>query len=123
MNSPLTVWNKIAENSYRNTRDLPIKPKKPAALGRKSTPAEFRMYADALEIYDSSMVQYRKDLAEYHIAGARLEEEFRLDLEKEFGMENHPKSGLLYEKARELSSGVGFYSIAETYSSLVDLVK
>ena len=121
MDNRMSVWAKLSENSYKNSREIPTKPKKPA-LGKKSTPIEFRMYADALETYDTSMVQYREELAEYHTNGAKLENEFRFDLEQEFGMMDHPKADLLYLKSRELG-GNDLATIANTYANLVDLVK
>jgi hypothetical protein len=121
MNDKMSVWTKLSENSYKNSREIPTKPKKPS-LGKKSTPVEFRMYADALETYDLSMIQYREELVEYHTVGAKLENEFRHDLEQEFSMTLHPKADLLYAKSRELGDG-NLSSIANTYASLVDLVK
>lgn len=59
---------------------------------------------------------YNKDVA-------RLEAEFKRDLEAAEGLENHPKRDLLYAKAFDLGHSAGYHEVANYYSDLAELLK
>lgn len=67
-----------------------------------------------------------KQIAERNAANAaarKATEECRARVEKEHGMENHPKRDLLWAKAWEHGHSAGLDDVDTWYSDLVELVK
>ena len=118
----MDVWTKLEANAYRNRDPYPERPRKPV-LSKDATPAQIRAYADALEAYDSQLVEYRALVAAWNAHSVALEGEFRRDLEITYDMVGHPKADLLYDKAYEKGHSGGMQEVANYYSDLVELVK
>lgn len=95
------LHRKLHDNSYRNT--LPY-----ARLSYRPTEgdAELRAKAEA-----------------YRAEEARLNAEFRTDLESAYETASSPKKDLLFAKAWELGHSAGFAEVAGYYGDLVELIR
>ena len=118
----MDVWTKLEANAYRNRDPFPSRPRKPT-LAKDATPAQIRVYADQLEVYDEAIKEHLRVVAAYHARSAELEAQFRDDLEHYYGMKGHPKADLLYGKAYDRGHSGGMEEVANHYSDLVELVK
>lgn len=110
----IDVRDKIENNAYANKMpwDLP----KPVI----SEDITVRQSKEILEQYERDKRNYRND---YRAETSRLERLFKEDLEKEFGLENHPKKDRLYDIAYDHGHSSGYFEIYYEYSKLSDLLK
>ena len=87
-------------------------------LGKKSTAAELREHADALDKYEADMVVYRKEMAEYHKGVREVDEAVKQVMLKDVGLQNHPKKDAIYSYCWEQGHAYGY---SEVYTHLVDI--
>ncbi|CAM6054528.1 unnamed protein product [Sphagnum tenellum] len=72
--------------------------------------------------YKSKVPYSKATRAEYRADTRRLINEFRVDLENEFGLTNHPKAELLFEKAWDRGHAGGFQEVYHHYDDLSELL-
>jgi hypothetical protein len=122
----LSVYEKLNANYYETKLQYPTKPKKPSTTIDISTASDDDVFQARLALgdYNSAVAKYDADLKRFRDDEARLHQEFRDDLEREFGMKGHPKADLLYSKAsdRGYDEG-GRYEVYQAYLDLIDLVR
>lgn len=66
---------------------------------------------------------FKKARAEYGAAQQEVQERFKADLFREFGVENNPKRELLFNKAWERCHSEGFFGVAGEFEHLVELIQ
>lgn len=66
---------------------------------------------------------YNKQIKDYNNELRALEEEFKQDLFKEFGVENNPKRERCYNLAYEEGHGYGLSTVYDKFEDLVELIK
>jgi len=66
----------------------------------------------------------RKQRNKYNTENARLNDLFKEDLEKEFGLENHPKKEIIFGKASERSrlNGIRNIDVYDAYEELSEFL-
>lgn len=116
-----SIDDKIKAGAYTNTLEYPKAPSKPS-LPFRATAAQAREYADKLEAYETEKAGNREKIAAYHAETRRIEEQFRADLEAEYGMKDHPKAGVLFSKAWEMGHSSGYGEVASYYDDLHELI-
>jgi hypothetical protein len=117
----MDVHNKVRNGDYSNKMEYPKQPRKPVMPTTKSS-ADVRKYADELEVYETAMVEYKEARTAYYAESARLEAEFRKDLEAEHDMTDHPKRDKLYSMAYSYGHSSGLGEVATHYAEFVELV-
>lgn len=117
----MDVTANIAAGAYVNTLTYPQSPSKPS-LPFRPTAAQAREYADKLEAYEVAKTAQREARAAYSAETVRLEEQFRKDLEEEYGMKGHPKADVLFMKAWDHGHNSGYGEVANYYDSFHELV-
>lgn len=117
----MSVQDKVNSGAYTSRLAYPSTPVKPK-LGPKATSVEARAYADALEQYERELADVRESRDAYNEDQRQLDEQFRRDLEEEFGMKNHPKASLLFAKAWDMGHSAGYGNVLVYYSDLHELV-
>ena len=58
----------------------------------------------------------------YRTEANRIENEFKRDLLEEFGVSDHPKGELLFEKAWERGHSAGYMEVYGVFDDLVELI-
>jgi len=76
--------------------------------------------ADAIERGEA---EYKEARRAYGAETARLEAQFKADLEEETGLQNHPKKDKLYAKAWERGHSGGLSEVYNEYLDLSDLLE
>lgn len=66
---------------------------------------------------------FKESRRRYHELQAEKIAEFKADLEKQFGVEDHPKKDLLWRIAEEEGHSAGYMEVYIWYDRLVDLIK
>lgn len=86
-------------------------------------------FPDVLDSKDYSVkevllddVAYRQALIDYTKASSLLHQEFRDDLLEHLGITDHPKAGLLFDKAWERGHSDGLYYVVQVAEDLVELL-
>jgi hypothetical protein len=82
----------------------------------------WKVTGHTIEIQDDK-TGYRAAQTAYSQETARLEAQFRRDLEDEYSVADHPKASMLYSKAWQLGHSAGLGEVASYYDDLVDLIK
>jgi len=117
----MTVQENINNGVYNNTMEYPKAPAKPV-LAKSATPAEIRAYADFIELYDTAYDVYKSNRVAYNAETTAKRNQFRTDLEAEYGTTGHPKANLLWDMAWENGSSSGLNEVLNWYDRLSDLV-
>lgn len=96
-------------NNYVNKVNFPIKPTKPVLKGK--TPNDYRVYADELEKYEADLEQWKEDLKKHGAEERKLQEQFKEDMFKFLGIENHPKRERVFTEAWNEGHSAGYYEV------------
>jgi len=108
-------------DKYKNKENYPEKPKKPSKISCKM-PTDWREYADRLESWDIEMVSYNANWKEYNKRSKELQNQFKIDALKDVGLEGHPNSEKVYNKAWEFGHSNGLESVYHYLVEFSELV-
>jgi hypothetical protein len=95
---------------YKNTEDLPDRPKKPSHIDC-TTPNDWREYADRIESWEIEMTIYNEKIIKFRKKSFELENQFKIDALKEVGLDGHPKADKVYNKAWEFGHSSGLENV------------
>jgi len=109
-------------DDYKITIPYPNRPNKPFLAGNHSS-KEASDYANALAKWEDDMVAHRMQLAAYREAQVKLDEHFKQDVLKEFGLEGHPKAKQVWDLAWEEGCSMGYEGVANRVERLAELIK
>lgn len=114
----MSVFDNIANGEYENK--LPWNPS-PEML----TDIESQIEAAKRVVED--LKEQRQNLRKvsqkaYNEESARLQDQFKADLFKEFGVEKNPKAEKCYAKAYEQGHSSGYSDIANCFANMVELI-
>lgn len=120
-----SLYAKLSEDYYKTKLPYPTKPKMPKTTVDLATAKDEDVVAvrAAMAKYTEAEAAYVAARKAYNEDEARLDDEFRADLEEENGMTGHPKAPLLYGKAYERGHSGGHDNVRSEYEDLVELVK
>lgn len=117
----MNVTENIANGDYDTKLAWPAKINKPL-LARNANSAQALEYANALALYEVDMAGYHIARNAYNADVKRLQDQFRADLEAEYGMIGHPKADKLWAKAWDMGHSAGLGDVANYYDDLYELV-
>lgn len=106
---------------YQNHDEYPSTPSRPT-LARNPTVEQARLYADALEAFNSQQIDVGSLRKVWHEKNNNLQEQFKQDALEEVGLSSHPKKDFIYEKAKRDGHGIGLQCVYDTLSDLADFV-
>ncbi len=118
------INEKIINGDYKSKLELPARVKKPTMSTSNVTPEAARKFADDLEAYNSSIDAVNTAKSAYHADVNRLENVvFRADLADAYGLKDHPKEKMVWEKAWEHGHGNGLSEVLYWYDEFADVAK
>ena len=117
----MSVQDNINNGVYENKTVWPKTPVKPT-LDRKGGADAADAYAKALRAYEKAMPAHREARDAHRAEDNRLREQFRADLEAEYGLTGHPKADKLWALAWEDGHSSGFNEVALHYDRFAELV-
>jgi hypothetical protein len=120
-----SVAQKIYVEYYSPKTKFPTEPQKPNTVVDVAifSEAAIALIRAAAKSFDESSKKYLEDREAYWAECARVEAEFRSDLERENEMVGHPKADVLFAKAWERGHSSGFGEVLAAYEDLIVLVK
>ncbi len=121
----MDVGEKLQRNHYATALPYPKKPVEPKTTGDLASASddEIKLARTAKKEYEDAVEHYKSAVEAYNADVARLEASFRLDLEVESGMKDHPKADLLYSKAWANGHASGYADVRNVYLDLLELVR
>lgn len=114
---------------YKNKLEYPSSPKKPYLVRLSNYPSSTEVkeytvkteeYSQALKVYETAMVEFRKLRNAYGEESARLDEEFKKDALEEAGITGNPKADKAYSLAWDRGHSCGY---SEVFNELLDLAE
>lgn len=111
----MDIHEKIRAGHYENT--VPWKPENVPINEDTMTVRRAR------EHKEEQQCKRREQHNLHRAEDARLRKVFQADLEREFGLEGHPKAGRLFEIAWEDAHSEGYEHIAWQYENLAELLR
>ncbi len=122
----LSVRQKIDMNVYSPKTPYPGAVRRPAYLSKKAydlTVLEAASMKKDKEEYDAAVAAVAELRKAYQNEVRACEDQFKIDLEVEYGLVGHPKADLLFSKAWEMGHSSGFGEVLNYYDELSELVK
>lgn len=117
----MSVQDNINNGVYTNKTVWPKTPVKPT-LDRKGGADAADDYAKKLREYEKAMPAYREARDAYRAEDNRLTQQFRADLEAEYGLTGHPKADKLWNLAWEEGHSSGLNEVYLCYDRFSELV-
>ena len=107
---------------YYSGRDLtwPARPKRPT-LAPKHTSQDARDYADAMEQFESALVNYHAEMADYNTKTQAREQELKDRLRNHYDL-NEDQFNLLWNFAWEEGHSAGLSEVVNRFEDYYDLV-
>ena len=122
----MDIYERIQEGAYKPQDQLQRlfarRPSRPD-LPLSTTAAEFRAYADQLEVYEQALEQYDQARQQYVSESNALWQQFKADLETHCELVGHPRADQLYGMAYEQGHSGGHNEIAHAYIFMSQLLK
>lgn len=66
-------------------------------------------------------ISYDAHLKHYQEENLRLQNEFRIDLIEKYGMTNHPKANIIFDKSWDYGSSSSLWDVEDYFVSLIEL--
>lgn len=98
----------------------PVKPTKPT-LGRNPTAIDARAFADALEEYEREFRSYEEDKSYYQSQRTDRFNQFRVDLQKEYSL-NDSEFNVIWSEAYDRGHSGGLQEVYGEFDRLFDFV-
>jgi cell division septum initiation protein DivIVA len=128
MNNNLSFQQKLNTKYYYDVK-IPY----PGILGKKYDDAEILIKKSFIGTFEEIQkeiervkteikAEYDKTRRDIWETENRLKEEFKRDIEEDYGTGNNSKKDLLFNKAWEMGHGNGYNSVKDYYDNLVDLI-
>ena len=117
----MSVYDRVQAGEFENRVAYPSRPAKPK-LKTGATPDEIRIYADQVELFTALSANYGAALAIYRQGQIDAESRFEHALAEEYGLVNHPKRAIIFDKAWEYGHSSGLGEVALHYDSFAELV-
>lgn len=122
----MTVDEKISQGHYENNDPYPVKPRKPLEKTGSDLAGmsddEVKEYLEYHRNYPDLLAQHRQKVMEYSKKTRELEMQFKEDLEKEYGLSDHPKKDDLYRIAFDYGHSHGLHEVSCHYDTLSELL-
>lgn len=122
----MDVMTNIANGVYKNKVEIVRKPPTPALLRKPAgqlTAIEIANLDTVGKAYEAGVKANRESTTQFRFESGKLSQQFRNDIENEFGLTQHPKRNKLWELAYEYGHGNGLTEIYHHYSELAELIK
>lgn len=78
--------------------------------------------AEIERVKEEAEGRFKEEREEYYLEGRRLEDQFKKDLEADFGLENNPKKDQLWKLAWERGHSNGLSEVYAEYAELSSLI-
>ncbi len=118
------IKDKIENGDYASKLVYPERLTKPKMPTFNVTPEVARKFADDLEAYNGSIDAVNAAKEAYRVDTNRLEREvLRADLAASYGLVDHPKEKMVWDKAWEHGHSNGLSDVLYWYDEFADMVK
>lgn len=116
-----SVIEKARDGHYRSHRGVPARPLEPMKPSFNNV-ENIAYYEKIMKQYHKDVEQFQDDLSKYNAACQNLEDNFRHDIEEEFGMTNHPKRDIIFRLAMDRGRFSGKDVVYYAYKELMELL-
>lgn len=119
------IYENIRAGKYDNKLPYPDRnayARAPKLNSNMPTVEETKAYLVALDNWQNNKDSYAGKVAEFNKEDTRLRLLFESDMANEFGLVNHPKRALLWEKAWDQGHHLGQGQVYESYKDLAELL-